>query len=91
MFCTTLRPTLPLTQEEVVRTLATVEKYKEATSSNGMENARRLRGLVLLLRYSGMRISDPVQMKDDRINGKRLFSICRRQASRRKFFCEISS
>jgi hypothetical protein len=25
---------------------------KETTSSNGMENARRLRGLVLLLRYS---------------------------------------
>ena len=38
-----------------------------------MENACRLRGLVLLLRYSGMRISDAVQMTDDRINGNRLF------------------
>jgi len=69
----TLRPTLPLTREEMSRTLAAVDKYMEATSSNGMENACRLRGLVLLLRYSGMRISDAVQMTDDRINGNRLF------------------
>jgi len=69
----TLCPTLPLAQEEMMRTLAAIEKYKEATSSNGMENARRLRGLVLLLRYSGMRISDAVQLTADRITGRRLF------------------
>ena len=69
----TLRPTLPLTREEVMRTLAAVDKYKEATSSNGMENASRLRGLVLLLRYSGMRISDAVQLTTDRISDRRLF------------------
>ena len=56
-----------------MRTVAAAEKYKEATSSNGMENARRLRGLVLLLRYSGMRISDAVQLTADRITGRRLF------------------
>jgi integrase len=66
-------PTLSLTQEEIMRTLAAVDKYKEATSSNGMENGRRLRGLVLLLRYSGMRISDAVQFTADRLTGRRLF------------------
>lgn len=69
----TLRPTLPFTQEEMMRTLAAVDKYKAATSSNGRENARRLLGLVLLLRYSGMRISDAVQVTEDRIKGRRLF------------------
>jgi integrase/recombinase XerD len=70
---TTIRPTLPLTQEDMKRTLAAVDKYKQATSSNGLENARRLRGLVLLLRYSGMRISDAVQLTADRLAGRRLF------------------
>ena len=56
-----------------MRTLAAVDKYKAATSSNGTDNARRLPGLVLLLRYSGMRISDAVQVTEDRIKGRRLF------------------
>ena len=38
-----------------------------------MENPCRLRGLVLLLRYSGMRISDAVQLTTDRITDRRLF------------------
>ena len=38
-----------------------------------MENPCRLRGLVLLLRYSGMRISDAVQLTTHRITDRRLF------------------
>ena len=61
-----------------MRTLAAVDKYKEATSSNGMENGRRLRGLVLLLRYSGMRISDAVQFTADRSPSLPLYAENRR-------------
>lgn len=32
-----------------------------------------MRGIVLLLRYSGVRISDAVQLTADRITGRRLF------------------
>jgi integrase len=39
----------------------------------GKENALRIRALVLLLRYSGMRIGDAVSLSADRINGNRLF------------------
>lgn len=36
-------------------------------------NAQRLHALILLVRYSGMRISDAVTMTTDRLDGKRLF------------------
>ncbi len=38
-----------------------------------MESARRIHALVLLLRYSGMRIGDAVSLSIDRIEGNRLF------------------
>src|SRR5437899_7108625 len=41
--------------------------------SHGIENGRRVRGVVLLLRYSGMRIGDAVNFSTDRIEGNRLF------------------
>jgi integrase/recombinase XerD len=39
----------------------------------GQENARRLRALVLLLRYSGLRIGDAVSLPRDRIADGKLF------------------
>ena len=41
--------------------------------SHGKENARRMRGLVLVLRYSGMRVGDAVNLRTSQINGNRLF------------------
>jgi integrase len=52
---------------------AAIDKYKEEMPQHGLENARRLRGLVLLQRYSGLRIGDLVGMETNRIKGKRLF------------------
>lgn len=69
----TLCPTLPFSREEMVRILAAVDLYKEEMPSHGVENGRRMRGLVLLLRYSGMRIGDAVNLSADRIEGNRLF------------------
>lgn len=69
----TLCPTLPFTPEEMQKIYAAIDKYKEEMPQHGLENARRLRGLVLLQRYSGLRISDVVGMETNRIDGKRLF------------------
>jgi len=69
----TLCPTLPFTPEEMQKIYAAIDKYKEEMPEHGLENARRLRGLVLLQRYSGLRISDVVGVETNRINGKKLF------------------
>jgi integrase len=58
-------PTMPFTQEEMVAILAACDRY------NG--NKKRLRALILLLRYSGLRIGDAVRLPRDRITGARLF------------------
>jgi len=69
----TLCPTLPYTREEVMKILAATETYTDEMPSTGMANARRIRALVLLLRYSGMRIGDAVSLSCDRVAGNRVF------------------
>ena len=56
----TMRPTLPFSPDEMVRILAGTQKYIAECQAHGRDNARRLRALVLLLRYSGLRIGDAV-------------------------------
>jgi integrase/recombinase XerD len=63
------RPTLPFTQEEMIRILAALGTYGE---SAGLRNAQRLRAFLLLLRYSGLRIGDAVQLSVNRIQGNKL-------------------
>ena len=54
-----------------LRILAAVAKRIEECQSHGRDNARRLRALVLLLRYSGLRIGDAVGCSVERLaNGK---------------------
>jgi integrase len=64
---------MPYTREEMLRILAAIDKYRDEFPSRGKENALRLRGLVLLLRYTGMRIGDAVSLSADRIDGNRIF------------------
>ena len=66
-------PTLPFTREEMIEILAACDKYPDNYGRTGQENSRRLRALVLLLRYSGMRIGDAVTLAGDRITGNKLF------------------
>jgi integrase len=68
-----LKPTMPFTQEEMIRILAAVDTYRHGTPKNGHENACRLRAFVLILRYTGMRIGDVVNFSAERLNGDRLF------------------
>jgi integrase len=57
------KPTLPFTDEEMVRILAAVEKYPD----HPLGRRKRLRAFVLLLRYAGLRIGDAVCLAADRI------------------------
>jgi integrase len=67
-----LRPTLPFTREEMVRILEALDPYIERTADRGKDNARRLRILVLVLRYSGLRLGDAVKLTTDQISGNKL-------------------
>jgi integrase len=53
--------------------LAACNEYPDNYGNVGQENAARLRALVLLLRYSGMRIGDAATCAVDRLTGQRLF------------------
>jgi integrase len=60
---------MPFTREEMIRILTALEPYGK---SAGIRNAQRLRAFVLLLRYSGLRIGDAVQLDVDRIQESKL-------------------
>ncbi len=66
------RPTLPFTEDEMTRILTAIEKYPNKSRKIGQSNALRLRAFVLVLRYTGMRISDVVTLSTDRLVGRRI-------------------
>jgi integrase/recombinase XerD len=70
---TVIRPTMPFTHEDMTNILAALDPYAKRAAHGGKLNAVRLRALVLLLRYSGLRIGDAVSLSADRIAGNRLF------------------
>lgn len=57
----------------MVAILAACERYPDNYGRTGQENALRLRSLVLLLRYSGLRISDASTLRRSRVREGRLF------------------
>ncbi len=59
------KPTMPFTQDDTVSILAACDHYRGDGS--------RMKVLVLLLRYSGLRIGDAVRLARDRIVAGRLF------------------
>jgi len=60
-------PVEPFTKEQVAAILAAIPQYPDRS------NAVRLRALVLLLRYSGLRLGDAVTLERSRIEFGRLF------------------
>jgi integrase/recombinase XerD len=66
------RPTLPFTHEEMIRILKACDDSYEESGKTGKANMLRIRPLVLMLRYSGMRIGDAVGCAVERLNGKKL-------------------
>ncbi len=70
---TKLCPTMPLTPEEMVKLLTACDGLIAAVQSGGKLNALRLKTLALLMRYSGLRISDAVAITTDKITGNKVF------------------
>ena len=66
-------PTLPFGYEEMLAILAAAAKGITNASMQGKNRARRLRALVLFLRYTGLRISDAVSCDVDRLQDGKLF------------------
>jgi integrase/recombinase XerD len=64
---------LPFTREDWLRILTACDAYGDNYGRTGQGNARRLRALVLLLRYSGLRIGDVVSLPRERIANGKLF------------------
>ena len=60
-------PTLPFTQDEMFALLRSLSENIELAADSAKNNARRLRALVLLLRYSGLRIGDAVGCSVERL------------------------
>jgi integrase/recombinase XerD len=69
----TLPPTLPFTHDEMVKIFAAADAHREKAATSAKSNAIRLRSLMLVLRYSGLRISDAVSLSLDRLSGNTLF------------------
>ena len=63
------KPTLPFTPEEMISILTALGPYGK---SAGLRNAQRLKAFVLLLRYSGLRIGDAVQLNVNRLHLNKL-------------------
>ncbi len=67
-------PTMPLTSVEFVNVLTACNTLQlKAETPVAKVNAQRLKTLVLLMRYSGMRVSDAATLTTDRLDGKKLF------------------
>ena len=66
-------PTMPFSKEEIVKLLAACDKYTDWRGRSDQANAKRLRALCLLMRYSGLRVGDAASYPKPRLNGSRLF------------------
>jgi len=59
---------MPLTHEEMVGILMACDGLQVTASAEGKLNAPRLKTLVLLMRYTGMRVSDAVTLTFDLVS-----------------------
>jgi integrase/recombinase XerD len=66
-------PTLPFSPDEMVKILSACAEKIETARADGKNRWRRLRALVLFLRYTGLRISDAVGCSADRLQNGKLF------------------
>jgi integrase/recombinase XerD len=65
-------PTLPFEEAEVEDMLAAADTFA-TYGKYGAGNRRRVRAMILLLRYSGLRISDASTLERSRLEGTKLF------------------
>ena len=65
-------PTLPFEEVEIERMLAAADTFT-VKGNFGAGNRKRVRAMILLLRYSGLRISDASTLERVRLKGTKLF------------------
>lgn len=58
-------PTLPFTDEQMEKILAACDRYPG--------NKKRIKAFVLVMRYSGLRISDTIQLSKSKVQDSRIF------------------
>src|ERR1022692_1583107 len=70
----TQKPTMPFTDEEIRNILEALEtKYLEAHPFSSDLMKRKIRAFILVMLYSGIRISDCVFLRKDRVKDGKLF------------------
>jgi len=65
--------TLPFTEQEMERILWAADSIREAHPKIPVETPKKLKALILLMRYSGIRISDAVLFRRESMNAGKLF------------------
>lgn len=66
-------PTLPFTPEEMERILWAADTVREIHPQMPAGKERRIRAFILVMRYSGIRISDAVNLKPERVKDGKIF------------------
>ncbi len=66
-------PTLPFSEEEMEKILWAADAIREAHPKMPKVIERKLKALILLMRFSGIRISDAVMFRPDQIKNDKLF------------------
>jgi integrase/recombinase XerD len=61
--------TLPYSSQEIISLIAACEFEHTSDRGNTQLNRRTLRSLILVLRYTGLRISDAMRLSDEHIQG----------------------
>jgi integrase/recombinase XerD len=62
------KPTLPFSDSEMEKILWACDAYGEIHPQTAKENLVQLRAIVLLMRHSGLRISDAISLRCDAVN-----------------------
>ncbi|PYV83203.1 MAG: hypothetical protein DMG05_26625, partial [Acidobacteria bacterium] len=56
---------MPFNKDQMVKILNACDEFLGSNKKPGGQNATRLKALVLLMRYSGLRIGDALRLTDD--------------------------
>ena len=68
---------MPLTHDEMVRILTACDGLQVTTPAEGKLNAQRLKTLMLVMRYTGLRVSDAVSLSNGPLGRKAAFPLYR--------------
>ena len=66
-------PTLPFTDQEMEKIIWAADSIREAHPKIPEETPKKLKALILLMRHSGIRISDAVMFRRDKLHDGKLF------------------